>query len=177
LSAVVCLGRWYGLVAVLRERNAIGAYGFLAKAHIGHAVVGDVGMVGRAADIEARLSVQAVADLDRRVGQNRSGSGHGNATRAGERGHQLGQVPALVRGKLAAERIRRGKVLADLQVARANIEGEWAMVEADLAPMRYLATLMGAGEKDVQRHFTLIVALLLDPSAVLLLLAALSAWR
>src|SRR5262249_23701962 len=61
LSAVACLGRRYGsaglrtalvaLVAVLMGLNAIGAYGFLAKAHIGHAVAGDVAVAGRAADI------------------------------------------------------------------------------------------------------------------------------
>ena len=33
--------------------NAIGAYGFLAKAHIGHAVDDDVGAAGKAADIQA----------------------------------------------------------------------------------------------------------------------------
>jgi len=51
--------------------NAIGAYGFLAKAHIGHAVAGETAVAGRAADIEARLSVQAgiVADIDRRLSQ------------------------------------------------------------------------------------------------------------
>jgi hypothetical protein len=39
-------------------------------------------------------------------------------------------------------------------------------------PVRYLATLLGAGDQHVLRWFTLAVALLLDPAAVLLLLAA-----
>jgi len=48
------------------------AYGFLAKAHIGHAAAGETG--GHrpfAADTEARPPVQAsvVADLDRRIAQ------------------------------------------------------------------------------------------------------------
>jgi hypothetical protein len=49
--------------------NAIGAYGFLAKAHIGHALAGDLAVSGRAADIDARISVQAdkVADLNRQI--------------------------------------------------------------------------------------------------------------
>jgi hypothetical protein len=47
-----------------------------------------------------------------------------------------------------------------------------ATLEADLGPVRYLATLLGAGARDVLRGFTLVVALLLDPAAVLLLLAA-----
>jgi hypothetical protein len=51
------------------------------------------------------------------------------------------------------------------------------VVEADLGPVRYLATLLGAGDQDVMRWFILVVALLLDPAAVLLLLAASSARR
>jgi hypothetical protein len=38
--------------------------------------------------------------------------------------------------------------------------------------VRYLATLLGAGDQDVLRWFILAIALLLDPAAVLLLLAA-----
>ena len=55
------------LVIVLMGLNVVGAFGFLAKAHIGHLVEGDVAVAGRAADIEGRISVQAdlVADLGR----------------------------------------------------------------------------------------------------------------
>src|SRR5467141_2717773 len=45
-------------------------------------------------------------------------------------------------------------------------------IEADLGRCRYLATLIGAGNETVLRWFILVVALLLDPAAVLLLLAA-----
>ena len=38
--------------------------------------------------------------------------------------------------------------------------------------MKYLATLLGQADKVVLRWFILVVALLLDPTAVLLLLAA-----
>ena len=85
---------------------------------------------------------------------------------------QLAADQRLNRAELAAERIRQGKALADLQVERANIEGECLKVEADPGPVRYLATLIAAGERDQLRYFTLIVALLVDPAAVLLLLAA-----
>jgi hypothetical protein len=61
---------------------------------------------------------------------------------------------------------------ADLKIEKAAVEGERRTVEADLGPVRYLATLLGAGEQDVFRYFILAVALLLDPAAVLLLLAA-----
>jgi hypothetical protein len=57
------------LLRVPPRLNAIGAYGFLAKAHIGHALAGDLAVPARAADIEARISVQAgkVADLTKQI--------------------------------------------------------------------------------------------------------------
>ena len=60
------------LVAILMALNAVGAYGFLARAHIASAVAGETAVAGRAADIEARIAVQAgiVTDLDRRLGQS-----------------------------------------------------------------------------------------------------------
>ena len=49
--------------------------------------------------------------------------------------------------------------------------GERKAVEADLGPVRHLATLLGSTDEQTMRYFILIVALLLDPAAVLLLLA------
>ncbi len=81
LSAVAWLGHQRGtaskplraalaiLVVVLMGLNAIGCYGFLARAHIGHQVDGETVVSGRSADIEARLAVQAekVADLTKQI--------------------------------------------------------------------------------------------------------------
>jgi hypothetical protein len=189
LSAVACLGRRYGsaglraalvaLVAVLMGLNAIGAYGFLAKAHIGHAVAGETAVAGRAADIDARLSVQAgiVTDIDRRITQ--IDSAVDKATAKGRTGSAmaLADQQRRTRTGLVDERRREASNLAGLQVEKAAIEGQRRVVEADLGPVRYLATLIGAGDQDVLRWFILVVALLLDPAAVLLLLAAASAGR
>jgi hypothetical protein len=62
------------------------------------------------------------------------------------------------------------KALADLQVAKAAVDGERKAVEADLGPVRYLATLIGSADEATERYLNLIVALPLDPAAVLLLL-------
>jgi hypothetical protein len=70
--------------------------------------------------------------------------------------------------KLAVEE----KVLFDLRIERAVAEVGRRTVEADLGPVRYLATLIGQPDEAVLRWFTLVVALLLDPAGVLLLLAA-----
>jgi hypothetical protein len=80
LSAVAWIGRHQGaalkaalgaLVAVLMALNAVGAYGFLAQAHISHAVAGEVTTLAQGADIDARLAVQAavLSDIDRRIAQ------------------------------------------------------------------------------------------------------------
>jgi len=81
------------------------------------------------------------------------------------------------RADLVAQRTAEAKALAGLQVEKASIDGERRVAEADLGPVRYLATLIGAGDQDVLRWFILAVALLLDPAVVLLLLAAASARR
>ena len=185
LSAVAWLGRFQGsvplraalvvLVAVLMGLNAIGAYGFLAKAHIGHAVASETAVAGRAADVDARLSVQAgvVADLDRRIAQIDSA-----VEKATDRGRtavamKLADEQRKARADhLAGQQIREAKTLADLKVEKANVDGERRIVEADLGPVKYLATLVGADSETALRWFVLMVALLLDPAAALLLAAS-----
>jgi hypothetical protein len=61
---------------------------------------------------------------------------------------------------------------ADLKIEKAAVDGKRRTVEADLGPVRYLATLISQPDAVVIRWFILAVALLLDPAAVLLLLAA-----
>jgi hypothetical protein len=81
------------------------------------------------------------------------------------------------RNTLADKLTVEAKALADLKVEKAAVEGERRTVEADLGPVLYLATLLGADSETALRGFILVVALLLDPAAVLLLLAASSARR
>ncbi len=186
LSAVAWLGHQRGsaswglkasltvLVTVLMTLNAVGAFGFLSKAHIASALAGDLAVAGRSADTEARLSMQAgvVADLDRRIAQiDRAVE---TATSKGRTGSAmaLADQQRKTRADLVAQRTNEARTLATLQVEKASVEGERRKVEADLGPVRYLATLVGAGDQDVLRWFILVVALLLDPAAVLLLLAA-----
>jgi hypothetical protein len=118
-----------------------------------------------------------VADLDRRIAQIDTA-----VEKATDRGRsavamKLADEQRKARADLAGQRIREAKTLADLKVEKAGIDGQRKVAEADLGPVRYLATLIGAGDQDVLRWFILIVALLLDPAAVLLLLAASSARR
>jgi hypothetical protein len=116
-----------------------------------------------------------VTDLDRRIAQIDT-----TVEKATDRcrtavAMKLADEQRKVRADLAGQRIKEAKTLADLKVEKAGIDGQRRVAEGDLGPVRYLATLIGAGDQDVLRWFILIVALLLDPSAVLLLLAASSA--
>jgi hypothetical protein len=187
LSAVAWLGRGSGswalraalvvLVAVLMGLNAIGAYGFLAKAHIGHRVEGETALASRVADIEARIGLQKgiVSDLDRRIGQIDGAVEKAISKALGNSAMALADQQRKTRADLVAQRTEAAKQLGVLQVEKAGIDVERKVVEADLGPVRYLATLVGANSETAMRWFVLVVALLLDPAAVLLLLASSSA--
>ena len=76
------------------------------------------------------------------------------------------------RAELVAQRTNEAKTLASVQVEKASIDGQRQIADADLGPIRYLAMSIGADAQDVLPYFILVVAALLDPAAVLLLLAA-----
>jgi hypothetical protein len=154
--------------------NAIGAYGFLAKAHIGHAVDGDVAMVSVAAEIDANVAIQAgvVADLDRRIAQIDGAVDKATTKGRTKSAMELATDQRRVRAELVAQRTAEAKTIAGLQVERAKVDGVRWKVEADLGPVKYLATLLGVSDDVVLRLFILAVALLLDAAAVLLLAAA-----
>jgi hypothetical protein len=181
LSAVAWLGHRNGaaplglalgaVVAVLMVLNSIGVYGFLSRAHIEHALAGDLTVANRVAAVEARLGA-AQADLDdirariAQLDQTRTVAtkGRTKTTTVGDQG------PA--RDKLVHEREAAEDALVNPRIEKAKVDGERKAVEADLGPVRYLATLIGTTDEVVMRYFILVVALLLDPAAVLLLLAA-----
>jgi hypothetical protein len=184
LAAVAWLGQrrggralWCALVAlvgVLMALNSIGVYGFLSRAHIAHAVAGELTVDARTAQVDAEIGVQAsvVADLERRVAQIDD-----TISAATSRGRTKGALAIIAgqsrtRADLVTQRQAAAVKLADLKVRRAVVDGERRQVEADFGPVRYLATLIGVGDDATMRWFILAVALLLDPAAVLLLLAA-----
>src|SRR5215831_11518169 len=91
-------------------------------------------LAGRAADIDARISVQAsvAADLDRRIAQIDSA-----VEKATDRGRtavamKLADEQRKARADLAGQRIREAKTLADLKVEKAGIDGQRKVAEADL---------------------------------------------
>ena len=82
--------------------------------------------------------------------------------RAGDDGRRQAK-----RNKLGDKLTVEAKVLADLVC-----EGERRTVEADFGPPQISGDVLGADDEAVLRWSILAVALLLDPAAALLLLAA-----
>jgi hypothetical protein len=185
LSAVGWLGRRYAtshalkgaivaLVVTLMGLNAIGSYGFLAKAHLEHAVAAEAQVADHQARIDARkeLAVASVADIDQRIAQ--IDNAVNEATKRGRTtiamslvDHQTGR-----RTELVGERARAADVLAAVKVEGAGIANERQELAVDSGPVRYLAELIGQNDEKVMHWFVLAVALLLDPLAIALLLAA-----
>ena len=165
------------MIGVLMSLNAIGVFGFLTRAHLDHMATVDLALADRTADIDARLSIQGqtVADLDRRLAQidaaieesTRLGRPVGAMTIADQKRHE--------RADIVAERQRQIPALASLQVEKAKIDAQRRRAEADVGPLRYLAELMGTPSTDLERPvrlLTLALVAVLDPMAVVLLLAA-----
>jgi hypothetical protein len=185
LAGVAWLGRAQGvplwlrgavtlLVLCFMTYSAIGAYGFLAKARIGHQVEGETQAAGHLTDIDARITEQErkVGDYDRQLGQIDGAINEAIKRGRTNGGMELANATRNQRSKLEVDRQAAGKVLVELKVERAKIQGESRVADADLGPLRFLATLIGARDEDVLRYFILGIALLLDPAAVILLLAA-----
>jgi hypothetical protein len=185
LSAVAWLGRRYGaprwlkcgivtLVVALMALNVVGAYGYLARAHIAHEVAGEAVVASHQAQIDARNQVASanLADIDKRIGQ--VDAAIAEATKRGRTAsamalaeHQAGR-----RGQLLGERERAASALASVEVERAGVESERAVQAADFGPVLYLSRLMGVETDAALRWFIVVVACLLDPAALMLLLAA-----
>jgi hypothetical protein len=165
------------MIGVLMGLNAIGVFGFLTRAHLEHMMAVDLALADRTADIDARLAIQGqtVADLDRRIAQidaaieqsTRLGRPVGAMTIADQKHRD--------RADIVAERQHQAQALASLQIEKAKIDVQRRRAEADVGPLRYLAELTGAPNTDLERPvrwLTLALVAVLDPMAVVLLLAA-----
>jgi hypothetical protein len=79
------------------------------------------------------------------------------------------------RADIVAERQDEAQALASLKIEKAKIDAQRRRAEADVGPLRYLAELTGAPATDLERPvrlLTLALVAVLDPMAVVLLLAA-----
>jgi hypothetical protein len=167
------------LVVALMAITSTGVFGFLSAAHLARVVGGQVALDGRTAEVTARMQVQAavVADLDRRLGQ--IDRAIDETTRRGHTRFAMGLATqqARNRGDLLAERTSAATKLGAMQVEAAGIAGERQKLAADSGPVRYLAELMHVNDTALLRLFILVIAALIDPLALILLLAVASTSR
>jgi hypothetical protein len=185
LSAVAWLGQRYAasrmlkgaiilLVVTLMVLNAIGSYGFLAKAHLDHAAAAEAQVAERQAGVGARKELAAanVADIDQRISQ--IDNAVNEATKRGRTAAAMNLVErqTVRRNELVGERVRAADLSAAVEVEDAGIANERQELAVASGPVRYLAALIGQDDEKVMHWFVLAVALLLDPLAVALLLAA-----
>lgn len=165
------------MIGLLMGLNAVGVFGFLTKAHLDHMVTIELALAEEAAGIDARLSIQTqtVADLDRRIAQidaaveesTRLGRPVGAMTIADQKRRN--------RADIVAVRQREAEALASLQIDKVRIASARKRAEADVGPVRYLSALIGMPTTDLERPvriLTLALVAVLDPMAVVLLLAA-----
>lgn len=162
------------LVAATAALDVFGAYNFLAKAHSGYAVAGDVAASGKVAEADARLNVAngRLRDLSRQIelidGVSVGAAQRGKAKTASqaierERGN---------RASLVAERDKLSREIATLQVARSQAEGDRRIAETDTDTTRFFAEMIGRTDTDVARWFLLFVAAIVEPLALGMFVAA-----
>jgi hypothetical protein len=184
LTAVAWLGKGLGgrglraalvgLVAVLMLLNAIGAFGFLSRAHIAQELAGQLTVASADADVNVRVKLahDAVSDLNKQIAQIDDAVAAATKRGRANSAVDLANAQRKARAGLVAERVKAGEALAKLQVEAAAVEGQKAVNAADLGPVLYLAEVLHVPAADMLRWFILLIALLLDPAAVLLLMAA-----
>jgi hypothetical protein len=164
------------MIIVLMGLNAVGVFGFLTRAHLEHIAAVDLALADRAAEADARLSIQRqrIADLDRRIAQ--IDAAVEEATRIGRPvgAMTISDQKRRDRADIVAARQPEAQALASLQIEKSKIDAQRRRAEADVGPVRYLAELIGAPATDLERPvrlLTLALVAVLDPLAVALLAA------
>jgi hypothetical protein len=166
------------LVAGLAVINGVGVFSQLVQAHVGIRAANTSSVEAESAAIAARIDAQQhiVADLDRRLSQ--IDGAIEEATRRGRTKAAMATMESQQRARaaIAEERRREAATLVALQGEHAQATAAGHQVEADAAPIRYVAELLGVdtdSEKAI-RWLTLLMVLCADPLAVALTAATAS---
>jgi len=121
-----------GLVVTLMGLNIIGAYGFLAKAHLDHAVAFEERIADHSAHVEARRALAAanVADIDRQIGAIDTAVNETIRRGRTVSAMSLAEQQAGRRDALVAERAQAARSLADIRIEESSVESERSGLEA-----------------------------------------------
>jgi hypothetical protein len=171
---------WRGVLVVLvvglAVINAAGVFSQLVSAHVRERGAAASVIETQDATLAARIDVQAhtVADLDRRLGQ--IDSAIEEAAKHGRTNAALSAIDGQrkARAALTGERQREASTLADLKVERAALGAKGRQIEAESAPIRYVAELLGfdTDSEQVIRWLIALMVLCCDPLAIVLTAAA-----
>jgi len=169
-------------VIILMFITSMGIFGFLSKAHLDQNMVsGDV--VDKVAIIDAKVQTQkdnidaarkALKQMDESVDQVMSRS---NDEKGADKAVQLRRSQAKERQRLQQEISTAQTEVSKLQNERAPIAKELRKVEAEVGPIKYIASFVyGSAEQDILEKavtwLIIIIVIVFDPLAVILLLAS-----
>jgi hypothetical protein len=151
-----------------------------------------VAAAAKLADLDAKITVQAdvVADLGKQIAD--LGAARSVEAPAVSNLRTAAAINAQATAQATAEKLRaadderrqakrkdladklavEAKTLAGLRTEKAKVEGDRQIAQADLGPIRSLAELVDADPEIILRGVTSVLALVLDPLAVLMLFAA-----
>jgi len=155
-----------GLVTV----NAGGTFARLIESHLGPTAAASTSVGERIGILDARI-----AEAARRVA--------GIEAQERELGDAIGRMKPKQALAAAADQAKRPETIAkarqeaadrlvELQGARARLEAERARVAAQAGPARFLAAQLGTDPETVIRWLVALLVLLIDPSAIVLTIAA-----
>jgi hypothetical protein len=170
-------------LVVLMLLTSMGIFGFLSKAHLDQAVpTGDV--AAKLALIDEKIKTEKdnlnasraeLNQLDQAVNQTMSRTTEASGA---ERAVQIRRSQQKDRARILSEIGTTQTKIAKLQEERAPIASEVRKVEAEVGPIKYIAAIIyseNASEEVLEkavRIVTLMIVFVLDPLAVLLLVAA-----
>jgi hypothetical protein len=161
----------------------MGIFGFLSKAHLDQAVpTGDVAAKVQFIDEKIKTerdnieaSRRALRQMDDAVDQTMARS---NDEKGADKAAGLRRAQQRERAQLQNDISRAQGVIAKLNEERAPIASELRKVEAEVGPIKYIASLIYGDNPDANllekavRWVIIILVLVFDPLAVMMLLAA-----
>ena len=170
-------------IAILMLITSMGIFGFLSKAH------SDAGLV--TGDVQAKIAVydekikterenidaarKALTQMDAQVNERLSRS---TDDRGAERAVQIRRQQQAERTRLQNDISRSQNTIARLNEDRAPIAAEVRKVEAEVGPIKYIASFIYGSNPDanlLEKAVTwviIIIVVVFDPLAVILLLAS-----
>lgn len=170
-------------ITVLMIITSLGVFGFLSKAHSDQSLVsGDVQSKIAVYDDKIKTAKEnidanrkALKQMDEAVDQSMARS---NDEKGADKAVAIRRGQQKERQRLQAEIATEQKAISQLSEERAPIAAEVRQVEAEVGPIKYIAHLLYGDNPDANIlekaviWVTVLIVIVLDPLAVILLLAA-----